>query len=722
MLTDYDDRPNDTMRFTWPNEIDSMDDVVDHFLEVFLAPSGEPAAPVVIARVVSDATAEWVGLRNVTRAAIELSGLRLGDEEGPGGGEGMYVLSSFSLDAGAVGFATLAASAAAFETRYGRAADVILESTSRLDGWSTGTMALSNSSDEVLLLGADNLIWDVVTYGSTTYPGVDGAARRPAADQVVARLGDDTDVMPTDFVVVPDCAAALACPGGVCQACTEFACLPTTVGTSCADADLCNGDETCDGAGACMAATPLDCDDASACATDSCEPATGCVNEVVTCADDGNPCTTPVCDPMTGCGFADVVNGTSCDDADACTTATVCADGTCGAGMAVTCADDGNDCTTERCDPTLGCLIEAAAEGSACDDGDACTSGSACSMGSCVGGMAITCADDDNPCTAPTCDAATGCGLSNVADGTACEDGSACTTSTTCSAGTCGGGSAVECPDDENPCTAPLCNPASGECGFANVADGIGCDDVDPCTAATTCTAGVCGGGDAVVCADDGNPCTAERCDPMTGCRSTAVADGAACDDADACTSGEACASGVCAGGSAVACPDDGNPCTVALCMPSTGCGVTNAADGMACDDGDPCTEGDECTAGACGGDPVPACVADAGSMDGGVDDGGVDDGGVGDGGVDDGGVDDGGVGDGGVDDGGVDDGGVGDGGVVSVDAGRGDAGGDARDAGASGGGASGGGGCGCRTDRGGDARFAWWLVGLLVFSRRRRR
>lgn len=151
-------------------------------------------------------------------------------------------------------------------------------------------------------------------------------------------------------------------------------------------------------------------------------------------------------------------------------------------------------------------------------------------------------------------------------------------------------------------------------------------------------------------------------------------------------------------------CTDDGNPCTVELCTPATGCGTTNAVDCLACDDGDPCTESDECTAGTCDGSPVPACMVDAGPMDAGIEDAGLEDGGV--------------------DDGGLDDGGLEDDAAVPVDAGT-DAGRDAgrRDAGADAGeGGASGGGCNCRTDGGEDARFVWLALGLVVFARRRRR
>ena len=60
--------------------------------------------------------------------------------------------------------------------------------------------------------------------------------------------------------------------------CCSSTCQFETVGSPCPDADLCNGDETCDGAGTCNPGTPLDCDDSNVCTQDSCDPLDGCVN------------------------------------------------------------------------------------------------------------------------------------------------------------------------------------------------------------------------------------------------------------------------------------------------------------------------------------------------------------------------------------------------------------------------------------------------------------
>ena len=71
---------------------------------------------------------------------------------------------------------------------------------------------------------------------------------------------------------------------------------------------------------------------------------------------------------------------------------------------------------------------------------------------------------------------------------------------------------------------------------------------------------------------DDGIACTADICQPATGCTHIS-APGLACDDGNTCTTDDACdAKGGCIGGHAVEC-SDADPCTIDSCSPATGCG-----------------------------------------------------------------------------------------------------------------------------------------------------
>ena len=81
------------------------------------------------------------------------------------------------------------------------------------------------------------------------------------------------------------------------------------------------------------------------------------------------------------------------------------------------------------------CIVVPSPEGTNCDDGDACTEETQCAEGECTGGTDADC-NDDNPCTEDTCDPLEGCSSSVLKD-TPCDDGDACTEEGTCSGGEC---------------------------------------------------------------------------------------------------------------------------------------------------------------------------------------------------------------------------------------------------------------------------------------------
>lgn len=127
--------------------------------------------------------------------------------------------------------------------------------------------------------------------------------------------------------------------------------------------------------------------------------------------------------------------------------------------------------------------------------------------------------------------------------------------------------SAAECADPYA-CTEELC--INDFCAL--VPHSESCDDGLFCNGAEQCyPSSGCGAGAAVVCADDGDPCTVD----------------AACDETlDSCNV-------------PLVCPDDNNPCTVDVCQPPNGwCGIY--LDQVPCDDADTCTSGEYCTYGYC--------------------------------------------------------------------------------------------------------------------------
>ncbi|MFH1532223.1 MAG: hypothetical protein ABIK09_15970 [Pseudomonadota bacterium] len=366
--------------------------------------------------------------------------------------------------------------------------------------------------------------------------------------------------------------------------CVEGECGGTPVDCACQldadcvaleDGDLCNGTLACD-----TTALPYQC---------VVEPAS-----IVDCpapVGPDAPCLVATCAQATGeCSLLPANDGAPCSDGDSCTMAESCLDGQCAGGGAVNC-NDGDPCTDDVCLPLQGCAHTD--NDAPCFDGDVCTTSDTCSAGACQPGPPMSC-DDNNPCTADSCDPVLGCSFP-AQDGP-CDDGNACTSGEVCTDGVCGSGAPVVCTDD-NVCTTEICLPGLGCITTFNEEP---CDDADLCTFGDHCHLGECLGAQSLPC-DDQNVCTDDDCNPLTGC--TFVPNDAACDDQDPCTVNDQCKVGWCLG-EAAAC-HDGNPCTDDSCDPAAGCTFTpNAAP---CDDGSLCTEGDGCSGGSCGGAPV-AC------------------------------------------------------------------------------------------------------------------
>jgi len=393
--------------------------------------------------------------------------------------------------------------------------------------------------------------------------------------------------------------------------------VPCDDGTVCTDGDLCSK-------GACVPGKLLACDDGNLCTTDQCDPKLGCmfVANTLPCddgnacsspdaclqakctagpatnCDDGNACTDDSCNTVKGC--VHIANTGTCNDGSVCTGGDHCQAGACAAGTTVNC-NDNNLCTTDSCHPVDGCKF--VANTVACDDGSLCTTGDACKDGKCQAGAATDC-NDKNPCTDDSCDPIKGC--VNKANTAACDDGNSCNGAPDkCTAGACVGAVANKC-DDGNPCTTDLCD-AGGACSHPNVANGAVCGaaacGANGFTGAALCSAGSCGTAPAAVGCDDKNPCTADSCNPLSGCQH--AVNTAPCDDGNACTSGDVCSLGTCTAGAPANC-DDNNLCTDDSCDKATGCKHANNT--LPCDDGDACTTADTCAAAKCTGGAAPNC------------------------------------------------------------------------------------------------------------------
>ena len=401
----------------------------------------------------------------------------------------------------------------------------------------------------------------------------------------------------------------------------------------CADQNVCNGAERCQG-GVCLPGTPLQCADTSPCTIDSCDPLFGCQHAPVlngTSCSDGLPCNgaevcqAGICQPGTPIG-----EGASCNSGNPCTNNDVCRSGVCVAG---TVRPDGASCSDGKpCNGAETCLAGVckpgapALNGTSCGDAEPCNGIDTCQGGACVTG---TVPAEGSPCSdgfacngAEVCHAGVCTPGQRPPDGTSCSDGNPCNGAETCEAGICRGGTAPDC-DDHNDCTVDSCDKDVG-CKHVPRSNGTNCGDHDPCNGQETCQSGVCSPGTpppAGTACDDGNSCNGiESCQNQKCTAGTPLPDGQSCADANVCNGLETCLHGACVGGNPLQC-SDGNPCTTDSCDPTTGCKFTTKPNGSSCDDGNACNGSEVCQGNTCipgtplscpaTCDPTAGCVTD---------------------------------------------------------------------------------------------------------------
>jgi uncharacterized repeat protein (TIGR01451 family) len=485
-----------------------------------------------------------------------------------------------------------------------------------------------------------------------------------------------------------NCDDANICTSDSCDAVLGCGNVPVLNGTTCADASVCNGTEICQ-SGVCTPGTGLNCNDSNVCTSDGCDALFGCTatpvvngtscsdgnvcNGSETCqagtctpgtglpCDDTNVCTTDTCDPVFGCSSNAVLNGTSCADTDECDGDEVCQGGLCTPGTALNC-DDLNPCTADTCNATFGCVNTPLLNGIPCSDGNICNGAETCQSGLCTAGQALNCNDnnacttdsclpaacssdihcnDSNPCTTDVCTAGV-CSSTPVSNGTPCLDANLCNGAESCQFGACTAGTALNC-NDGNVCTTDSCTPATG-CANTAASNGTACTDGNACNGAETCQAGTCTPAAPLNC-DDGNACTTDSCNPVSGCSHTyiaacqtctvnlncndanpcttdvcnsgqclnvAVADGTACSDGSLCNGIETCVAAACTPGTPLDC-NDGNVCTFDTCNPATGCANVAAGNGVSCADGNVCNGNEICQLGVCTA-PTPLSCDDGNS------------------------------------------------------------------------------------------------------------
>ena len=301
---------------------------------------------------------------------------------------------------------------------------------------------------------------------------------------------------------VADCEDGNPCTLG--DKCNSTYCTHGT-NKACNDGNLCTADKCDTVTGLCvfdpgpMNSTSCDADGNACTLGDACQDGACAAGAPKVCAD-SNPCTDNQCDTATGsCKFP--FNSAGCNDGDLCTTGDICSSGTC-AGTKTSCVD-GTLCTDDSCDAATGNCVHNGVphEGASCaseGDGSVCTLTDLCVGGVCTGSNTKSC-DDGEQCTTDSCDPVLGCQNLNVAFGKACDDGDPCTYGDSCQQGpttyTCKKFQTTNC-DDNNACTIDACTSAGTGCTHDPVSAGTNpsgyCNDSNVCTTDACNGSGAC--------------------------------------------------------------------------------------------------------------------------------------------------------------------------------------------------------------------------------------
>lgn len=147
-----------------------------------------------------------------------------------------------------------------------------------------------------------------------------------------------------------DCTEGDVCTGSVCQGIAISGCCLSN--SACDDGDPCTDDycvdQSCEN-------VPKDCSVADKCSVGVCDGATGeCTTAPVSC-NDNNACTDDSCIPDTGACIFNPATGETCDTGDLCIGhgLGICDEAGACVAEPVNC-DDGNQCTTDSCNPGTG--------------------------------------------------------------------------------------------------------------------------------------------------------------------------------------------------------------------------------------------------------------------------------------------------------------------------------------------------------------------------------
>ena len=401
--------------------------------------------------------------------------------------------------------------------------------------------------------------------------------------------------------------------GNVCSmdSCSAAGCVtsPLPVGAPCAGANCFNffytAAKICDGTGGCTLGgngSPCPggfvCFNIESCRT-SCTVDAHCQSTMY--------CTNGYCTPKRA-------DGETCNGSEQCVSAHCgggycCSGGTCCGGKASDC-DDGNTCTTNKCNDQYICKtvynITQCVSGTC--NGQTYIAPKYCLAGSCqTGGKESTCVSS-NPCVLTSC-TPSGCDSVFAPEGTLCKEpkcneGGLITASKSCNGkGLCTlGGAMQECPGGYQCATANTCGTTcQDDSGCQNSfycsglqtcapkrSDGESCSADNECVSSHCdngfcCVAGECCGEKNSDC-DDDNVCTTDQCSQSHTCThdfNKLMCKAPDCNGLQY-TAATYCNIGNCVdGGGAQSCAG-GDSCQIYQCTPD-GCQITNASTGTQC-------------------------------------------------------------------------------------------------------------------------------------------
>ena len=229
-----------------------------------------------------------------------------------------------------------------------------------------------------------------------------------------------------------------------------------------------------------------------------------------------------------------------------------------------------------------------------CSDGNPCTANDSCTKGKCLSTQAPIClCTTDNDCAKK-------------------EDGDVCNGTLFCDtvAGACklNPASIVTCATSgDNDCAKTSCDPKSGKCSTAAVADDQPCEDGDLCTASDKCLGGKCQPGTTICECKVNADCASQEDGNL--CNGTMY-----CDKTQKDETGKEAPKCVTNPASLVYCsPALDTECRKNTCTPKTGkCSLQSANEYKSCDAGNPCYASPVCSGGVCSWETnLCACTAD---------------------------------------------------------------------------------------------------------------